>query len=263
MERGSTILRLMVLHAVLAAVNDGIPLWSGFRNGGSRLGVGTISGMIVAPAQKLTLGPAAAASPSNLPANSGKTYTIASTFTSSPAIGDDGRIFAAFGDGTVRAFIPSGAVNWTYTGTVSFYSSPQLDAANARLFICASDGTVLALSTKSGGVLWSFLLTGPCGTSPALAKDESRLYFGGAGMKSQDNTYFGLVVSSASASMSCQGAFSEIASSIATAPSGGLSIVLNSAAQTSSVIDCASGSVYFTVVASSVTSYATPVCECR
>lgn len=174
--RDSGALRFLLLFLSWAVVDSGPPLWSGFRNGGQRLGLGTASGMTSVPAQKVMLGPAAAASASVAPPTSGRSYSSAMTFTSSPAIAEDGRIFGAFGDGTVRAFFPSGSVNWTYTGASSFYSSPQLDSSSSRSFVCASDGTVVALSASTGALLWSLTVTGPCGSSPALSKDETRLY---------------------------------------------------------------------------------------
>ena len=82
-----------------------------------------------------------------------KTFRV----TSTPAIGDDGTVYAVSNDTLVRAFdVETGAMKWsTALEQTRCMGTPAL--AGGRLFVPSGDGTLHGLDSETGRVLWVWL----------------------------------------------------------------------------------------------------------
>lgn len=105
---------------------------------------------------------------------------------SSPAIGQDGTIYAGCLDGKVYAFNPdNGTVKWSFKADGYFVlGSPSVDC-NGIIYIGDSDGILYALSPE-GKELWRWAANNGIESAPVVASDGT-LYF-----TSTDSTLYAL-----------------------------------------------------------------------
>jgi outer membrane protein assembly factor BamB len=101
--------------------------------------------------------------------------TESSLSTVSPSIGADGTVYAAFDDGTMRAFTAGGEAKWSYR-TGSRYHTAAAIGADGTLYFGANDGRLYAV-TAAGDLLWSFQTGAEIVSSPAIGADGT-LYVG-------------------------------------------------------------------------------------
>ena len=94
---------------------------------------------------------------------------------STPAVGEDGRLFFGSFDGTVTAISSNGTELWTsqQTGGV-VNTSPSLDS-EGNLYVGSTSGQ-MGSYTPDGAERWTYVAPGPLRSSPALASDESALF---------------------------------------------------------------------------------------
>jgi outer membrane protein assembly factor BamB len=101
---------------------------------------------------------------------------------SSPAL-ENGRIYVAFTDGTIRALdAANGQIIWSVTQDQGAFSSPAI--ANGRLYIAIHNRGLLALDANTGSQLWLAAMPGPQWSSPAIesgrvfvgSRDDQKLY---------------------------------------------------------------------------------------
>jgi outer membrane protein assembly factor BamB len=93
---------------------------------------------------------------------------------SSPAL-ENGRIYVAFTDGTIRALdATNGHPIWSVTHPGGAYSSPAI--ADGRLYIAIHNSGLLALDANTGSQLWLVPMPGPQWSSPAV--DNGRVFVG-------------------------------------------------------------------------------------
>src|SRR5262245_17778649 len=101
---------------------------------------------------------------------------------SSPAL-ENGRIYVAFTDGSIRALdAANGQVIWDVIHPGGAYSSPAV--ADGRLYIAIHNRGLLALDANTGSELWLAPMPGPQWSSPAVengrvfvgSRDDHKLY---------------------------------------------------------------------------------------
>lgn len=102
---------------------------------------------------------------------------------SSPAIGNDGRIFFGSFDGNVYALHGElGSILWRVPTGGPIYASPAL-AEDGMLYIGSSDGCLYAIDTGTATVAWSFYTGDAVRASAAIGRDPEQrcaylIYFG-------------------------------------------------------------------------------------
>ena len=104
-------------------------------------------------------------------------YRAASTVSSSPALGSDGRLYVGSGNGdnNIYSLNSAGVLAWSYLTASTVSSSPAL-GSDGRLYVGSSDNNIYSLN--SAGVLaWSYSAAHGVGNSPAIGSD-GRLYVG-------------------------------------------------------------------------------------
>jgi outer membrane protein assembly factor BamB/2',3'-cyclic-nucleotide 2'-phosphodiesterase (5'-nucleotidase family) len=94
---------------------------------------------------------------------------------SSPAIGHDGTVYCASGDGCLYAVRPSGAQKWKVRLGKSLLASPTI-AGDGSVLAGSDDGRLYCVS-PAGVVRWSFATGGWVISSPAVGREGS-IYFG-------------------------------------------------------------------------------------
>ncbi len=108
-----------------------------------------------------------------LSSSNGSTYWTYSsgspTSNTSPALGSDGTLYYAAGDGKVYA-ISLGAQKWVFQAGSATDSSPAL-GANGTLYVCSS-GTLYAINSATGAKIWTAAV-GTNATTPAIGSDGS------------------------------------------------------------------------------------------
>jgi outer membrane protein assembly factor BamB len=99
-------------------------------------------------------------------------YTGGAEFKSSPAIDDEGRIYAGCSDGSLYALVLEGGARlvrrWSFATRGEVYSSPAL--ADDRLVFGSQDGSVYAVST-SGELAWRYETGSRVSASPLVTRD--------------------------------------------------------------------------------------------
>ncbi len=88
--------------------------------------------------------------------------------TSTPAIGQDGTVYAGSADGYLYAISSAGKQLWSYKVGSSIGSSPTLK--DGLIFVGASDGYLYAV-TASGAFAWKAHIGAPVTGSPAVGPD--------------------------------------------------------------------------------------------
>jgi outer membrane protein assembly factor BamB len=101
--------------------------------------------------------------------------TESSLSSVSPSIGADGTVYAAFDDGTMRAFTTGGSPKWTFR-TGSPYQTAAAIGADGTLYFGTNDRSLYAVSS-AGEQRWTFATGGEIVSAPAIGADGT-LYFG-------------------------------------------------------------------------------------
>ena len=129
--------------------------------------------------------------------------SAASAFSGSPAVADDGSIYAGAEDGYLYVLSPAGALLGSYYCGVSIFSTPALgptppsartkagvdgSALGSSVYVASSAGTLTALDAAldaGSKALWSVALWAQGGpldwgwqSSPTVSDDGARLYIG-------------------------------------------------------------------------------------
>jgi outer membrane protein assembly factor BamB len=73
---------------------------------------------------------------------------------STPAIDDQGNIYAGCIEGHVHSFTANGSQRWRFEASYEVISSPAI-ASNGTIYACDRDGYVYALNSSNGTQLWS------------------------------------------------------------------------------------------------------------
>ena len=94
------------------------------------------------------------------------TYTADGDFSTSPAIGADGTIYAGNKDTYMYAINPDGTLKWKYKTGSSIHSSPAVDS-NGVIYFGSWDFLVYALD-PAGNPVWAKDTGLPVVNSPAL-----------------------------------------------------------------------------------------------
>lgn len=105
-----------------------------------------------------------------------------STFSSSPAVGQDGTIYIGSNDYFVYAFDPddpSGKPKWDFSTGGAVASSPAIGNREGEeiIYVGSYDGNLYAIHSGDGTEYWSFSTGGPIYSSPAIGEDGA-IYVG-------------------------------------------------------------------------------------
>jgi outer membrane protein assembly factor BamB len=103
---------------------------------------------------------------------------LATSVTSSPAIGPDGTIYVGvkvtttFGDGRVFAINPNGSMKWNFETPTDWVESSPAVAADGTVYVGSWDGNLYAINGTTGAQKWKFS-TGAfyIYSSPAIGPD--------------------------------------------------------------------------------------------
>jgi outer membrane protein assembly factor BamB len=85
-------------------------------------------------------------------------YDANTPLISSPGIGPDGTVYAGGENGNLYAIDRNGIVRWTYSTAASIYSSPAI-SKNNKIFAGSQDGKLYAIG-PDGSELWTFETAG-------------------------------------------------------------------------------------------------------
>lgn len=118
-----------------------------------------------------------------------------SPFVGSPAVADDGTVYAGSVDGLLYAVSPAGALLWHHDAGSAVISTPALgpnalaQAQGTALYLATDGGRLVALDAASGAQLWQtqawapgggggVLLAGAVESSPTVSDDGAHVYVG-------------------------------------------------------------------------------------
>lgn len=113
--------------------------------------------------------------------------SLESSFSGSPALADDGGIFAGAHDGYIYALSPAGALRWSkfIGGPDGIVSTPALGTPGTAVYVASQGGTLTALNTLAGQVLWTSTEWAAGGSmhfgvssSPTVSDDGTLLFIG-------------------------------------------------------------------------------------
>jgi len=107
------------------------------------------------------------------------TFATGGPVRTTPLVAADGSVYFGSFDGSFYALDASGAERWraaASAGGLFRFSSPILDPATGFIVVGASDGVLRALSTATGGLVWSLTAGGPIYASPVAV--GGRVLFG-------------------------------------------------------------------------------------
>lgn len=115
-------------------------------------------------------------------------YRTGGMTSSSPAYGNDGRMYGGSLDANLYAITPAGTLAWSYR-TDHFILTAAIDAAG-RIYIGSGDNNIYAFDSK-GSLSWSFVTGSFLSASPALSM-KGAIHIG-----SEDGNYYSLSPSGA------------------------------------------------------------------
>jgi outer membrane protein assembly factor BamB len=136
------------------------------RRAGIRSWLGALIGLLLANPQMVSGGSVA----TNLWKADLGHYSV-----SSPAVDTNGVIYAAAGQGRLKAVNPDGTVRWTYVGNSEMCASPAI-APDGTIYIGSRDRKLHAVNAN-GKRKWTFKTGGWVDSSAAIGEDGT-VYFG-------------------------------------------------------------------------------------
>ena len=89
------------------------------------------------------------------------TFRTQTRVATSPAISNDAILYFGTLGGVVTAVLPSGQQSWACQLNAAVHATPTLGVGNGILYVGTTIGTLFAIETKTGHVLWHYQTSAP------------------------------------------------------------------------------------------------------